>query len=227
MNVNGEHKDRLFKKVFGPKEDVLSLYNAINGTNYNNPDDIVVNTIEDEPDERYMNLSESFTGSILGFPAIDCVARMLNINYGHNKDLMDKCQKLREYSLLIKIIRENIKSGLDKDTAIDRAIDECIHENILADLLAKNRMEVTNMLLAEYDEKLHIDNEKEISYDEGEKSHLIKQICKKIDKGLPIEKIAEEVEEDEGIVREIYNIALKYKPDYNTRLIYKELENMI
>ena len=50
MAVNYEHKDRVFKFLFGNPENrawTLALYNAINGSSYNNPDDIEFNTIED------------------------------------------------------------------------------------------------------------------------------------------------------------------------------------
>lgn len=46
-NVNREYKDRLFKLVFREKEDLLQLYNAVNGTDYNNPEDMEINTLED------------------------------------------------------------------------------------------------------------------------------------------------------------------------------------
>ena len=48
--VNREYKDRVFKFLFGNPENrewTLALYNAINGSNYDNPDDIQFNTIED------------------------------------------------------------------------------------------------------------------------------------------------------------------------------------
>jgi len=45
--ANREHKDRLFKVVFSKKEALLNLYNAVNGTEYDNPEDIEINTIED------------------------------------------------------------------------------------------------------------------------------------------------------------------------------------
>ena len=47
--VNREHKDRLFKMIFGRPENrelTLSLYNAINGSNYEDPDAIEITTIE-------------------------------------------------------------------------------------------------------------------------------------------------------------------------------------
>ena len=47
IKINREYKDRLFKLVFREKEDLLQLYNAINNTDYDNPEDIEVNTLED------------------------------------------------------------------------------------------------------------------------------------------------------------------------------------
>lgn len=40
MRVNREHKDRLFKFIFQKKENLLELYNALNGTSYDNPEDL-------------------------------------------------------------------------------------------------------------------------------------------------------------------------------------------
>ena len=50
MEVNDEYKDRVFKYLFGNpanREWTLALYNAVNGSNYENPEDIQYNTIED------------------------------------------------------------------------------------------------------------------------------------------------------------------------------------
>lgn len=41
------YKDRLFRMIFREKQELLSLYNALNGTHYNNPDDLEVITLED------------------------------------------------------------------------------------------------------------------------------------------------------------------------------------
>lgn len=45
--VNRAYKDRLFKLIFKEKKDLMQLYNAINNTYYDNPDEIEVNTMED------------------------------------------------------------------------------------------------------------------------------------------------------------------------------------
>lgn len=44
--ANRNYKDRLFRFVFNNKKDLLDLYNAINGTNYDNPEELEVNTLE-------------------------------------------------------------------------------------------------------------------------------------------------------------------------------------
>ena len=48
--INRRYKDRLFYALFGSEERkrlTLELYNAINQTDYDNPDDLQINTIED------------------------------------------------------------------------------------------------------------------------------------------------------------------------------------
>lgn len=48
--INRTYKDRLFRLRFGSeeyKEDILSIYNALNGTSHHNADDISITTIDD------------------------------------------------------------------------------------------------------------------------------------------------------------------------------------
>ena len=50
VEINREHKDRLFTFLFGKKgrkEWTLSLYNAVNGTDYTDLDSIEFTTMED------------------------------------------------------------------------------------------------------------------------------------------------------------------------------------
>lgn len=46
------------------------------------------------------------------------------------------------------------------EEAIETAVMDCIQNNILADILQDHKMEVTDMLLDEYDEEFHIKCEK-------------------------------------------------------------------
>lgn len=48
--INTKYKDRLFTFIFGNAERkkwTLSLYNAVNGSSYTNPDDIMFMTMDD------------------------------------------------------------------------------------------------------------------------------------------------------------------------------------
>jgi hypothetical protein len=44
--LNRTYKDQIFRAIFKEKEQFLSLYNAVNGTDYDNPDDLTVTTVE-------------------------------------------------------------------------------------------------------------------------------------------------------------------------------------
>ena len=58
MEGNKKHKDRVFRKLFGYekyKGNLLELYNALNDSNYTNPDDLEINTLDDV---FYMNMKK-------------------------------------------------------------------------------------------------------------------------------------------------------------------------
>lgn len=44
--VNKNYKDTVFRMIFKEKKELLSLYNAVNGTSYSNPDELEINTLE-------------------------------------------------------------------------------------------------------------------------------------------------------------------------------------
>ncbi len=46
-NVNRNYKDSLFRMIFREKKELLNLYNAVNGSNYTDPELLEVNTMED------------------------------------------------------------------------------------------------------------------------------------------------------------------------------------
>lgn len=43
---NREYKSRMFEMIFSEKKELLSLYNAVNGTDYTDPEQLEVNTLE-------------------------------------------------------------------------------------------------------------------------------------------------------------------------------------
>ena len=44
--IKRNYKDTVFRMIFSDKKELLSLYNAINGTNHTNPDDLTVTTLD-------------------------------------------------------------------------------------------------------------------------------------------------------------------------------------
>lgn len=46
MKINKKYKDRLFRMVFSRKEELLSLYNAVSHSEYTNPDDLEIVTLD-------------------------------------------------------------------------------------------------------------------------------------------------------------------------------------
>lgn len=47
IRINREHKDRLFRRIFSKKDDLLSLYNALNNSDYTNTEDLQIYTMDD------------------------------------------------------------------------------------------------------------------------------------------------------------------------------------
>ncbi len=240
---NRQYKDRLWRMIFNNKEDLLQLYNAINHTDYQNPDDLEVNTLEDvlylsmkndvsflvggtmnlyehqstfnpnmplrgvfyfsrvyegyvadnnlmiyhekrvrlpkpkyivfyngtknQPDSMELRLSDCFENTDNEAPCLECTATMLNINYGHNQELMKHCRRLEEYSIFVQCVREYIQSEPSVEDALEKAIDTCINQDVLADFLKKHRAEVTNMILTTYDKDLYEKTLKEDAREEG------------------------------------------------------------
>ena len=71
----------------------------------------------EEPERKELLLSEAFQQPLrisdTELPAVECRAMMLNINRGHNLELMKRCQRLWEYAEFIDEIRQNLKKGLE------------------------------------------------------------------------------------------------------------------
>ena len=209
-----------------------------------------------EPERRVMPLSDSYmtNDSNKGQkPCIELEALLVNINYGCNKEIMNKCQKLMEYSQLIALIRKYYdelvekyaKLGIHKSKkeifaeAVSLAIEEAIRNNILKEILRNNKAEVTNMLLTEFDEKDYIEGVKEESERrgeqrgriegekrgraEGEQFKIITLIIKKVKKSKALPTIASELEEEEADIRPIYDAVVASAPEYDIEEIKAKL----
>ena len=240
--VNREYKDRVFKFIFGNpenKEWTLSLYNAVNGSSYSNPDDIQFNTIDDavymsmkndisfiilnemnlwehqssfnpnmpmrfltygtqlyekyttasgyykfsrklqplpkpncicfyngtaeQPETEVLKLSDAFGGE----GDIEVKVKMLNINYGKNRKLMEACQPLREYAWLVDRVRQHQFVLQNLEAAVDAAISEMPEGFVIRQLLELHRAGVKKMFLTEYDEEKMKEQERKEAFADG------------------------------------------------------------
>lgn len=111
---------------------------------------VFFNGTKEMPEEHTLKLSDAFENK-KARADVELTVRMLNINYGHNKRLMEKCRTLEEYSRLVAIMRERVSAGQDTQEELNMAIEYCIENGILKEFLSKNRAEVLGMLLEEFD----------------------------------------------------------------------------
>jgi len=110
---------------------------------------------ENLPEEQLIRLSDAFTDE-QGNKKESCLeltVRVLNINYGHNKELMESCRRLEEYAQFVAKVREFHEKGYSMEQSADLAVTYCIKEGIMKDILQPFYAEVKKMLLTEYDEK--------------------------------------------------------------------------
>ena len=96
---------------------------------------------------------------------------MLNINAGHNPELMAACRTLWEYAEYTDRVHRYAKE-LSIAEAVERAITECIREGILKEFLRKNRAEAKRMSIYEYDQEKHLRQEREASWEKGKEEGM-------------------------------------------------------
>ena len=168
--ANKNYKDTIFRMLFSDRENLLSLYNAVNQKDYKNPDELEIVTLENAiymgikndlafiidlnlylyehqstfnpnmplrdlfyicneyqklvdkkslysstlqkipapdfiefyngakaaPDIFEHRLSSAYA-NLTGTPKLELIVTVLNINEGHNIELMEQCQTLKEY----------------------------------------------------------------------------------------------------------------------------------
>ncbi len=128
---------------------------------------IFYNGKDEQPDRQILKLSDLYT--INEECSLELEAVMLNVNSGHNKELMEMSHTLWEYAEYTARVREYTET-MELEEAVERAIEECIQEGILKEFLEKNRAEAKNMSIFEYDQERHIKQEREEAWEEGRKA---------------------------------------------------------
>ena len=120
---------------------------------------------DDVEDRMELKLSSAYE-HLAGEPDLELKVLMLNVNEGHNKDLMEQCQTLKEYAIYVARVRK-YASAQNLNDAVERAITECIKEGILVDFLRKNRSEVKMVSILEYDKEWEEKKLRKAEYEAG------------------------------------------------------------
>lgn len=126
---------------------------------------VLYNGIIERNDIEILKLSDSFETITEGY---EWTVTMLNINFGHNKILLEKCASLKEYSMFVDRVRKNFTT-MNKLDAIDEAVEYIVKLNgELSYFFAKNRSEVRDMCITEYNEAQHLENVKQEGIEQGQ-----------------------------------------------------------
>ena len=225
LTTNRNYKDTIFRMLFSDRKNLLSLYNAVSGAHYEDPEKLEIITLENaiymgmkndlafiidtdlflyehqstynpnmplrdlfyisseyqklvdkkslyssvlqkipapqfivfyngtekEKDSWVNHLSEAFE-NLFGAPKLELEVLTININEGHNPELMEQCQTLKEYAQYVNCVRRYAKK-FELNEAVKLAVDECIRNNILSEFLRANKSEVISMSIFEYDKE--------------------------------------------------------------------------
>ena len=173
---------------------------------------------------------QNTSGSFSTRPCLECTARIYNINYGHNQELMARCRTLEEYSILIGRISSNVRNGIPLEQAADTAVQECIRDGILQDFLIKHRSEVVGMLLEEFDMDEYIKMERRDSYEDGlaegnrlYQLHTIHTVRNMFQKNIPAETCADLLDEDMAFINNVYSLCQMHA-DWSDKDFYNALK---
>ena len=153
-----------------------------------------------------LKLSDAFMNS---GGCLECSAIMLNINYGNNRELMEKCRRLEEYAIFIEMVRKYATDErLELGEAITLAIDECIKKEILSDILTEERAEVFMYILESFDKELYERDLKADAYEEGVAAGLVAGKAAGLEEG---KTIGIEEGKKAGLVKSVDNIMKNLK----------------
>jgi hypothetical protein len=145
-------------------------------------------------------------------PELELICKVYNINKGKNKELMDKCPVLFEYTTFVDYVRDfhEGKTQVELEHSVKQAIDRCISEGVLKEFLILHRAEVTKTMQLDFTFERQIMLEKEYSQKEGELKKLILLISKKKAKNCSVSETADMLETDETLVQKVYDALETY-----------------
>ena len=123
-----------------------------------------------QPDRLELKFSDLFTETPLPYaikPSIEITVTVFNVNSGRNKELLDKCKPLADYSWFVGRTRFNQTRTNTKEEAVDLTLKEMPNDSVLKQFLLENQAEVKSMWITEYNEERAHAQSREEGYEEG------------------------------------------------------------
>lgn len=270
--ANRKYKDTVFRMLFTDRDNLLSLYNAVNGSSYEDPNALEIVTLEnaiymgmkndlafivdtglflyehqstynpnmplrdlfyiageyqklvdhrslyastlqkipapsflvfyngsERKEDSWVSYLSEFYENLTGEPNLELKVITLNINEGHNSQLMEQCQILREYAQYVAKVREYARRK-ELDEAVEQAVNDCIQSGILAEFLRKNKSEVIAMSIFEYDKEEEERKLREAEYEAGVEAGKKETAVVMNKMKFPVEKIAEVLQVDKDVI---------------------------
>ena len=147
---------------------------------------VFYNGEQEQPEEYDMKLSDAFEKKTDN-PELELVCKVYNINFGKNKELLERCRVLKEYMIFVDYVRKyHEEQGYDElEKAINKAIDRCIEEGVLANFLMENRAEVVKVTQLDYTFDRQITLERKDAKQEGKEEIAINMLMAQ----MPLEEI--------------------------------------
>ena len=172
---------RTSQNIYGNKLMTLPIPRLV--TFYNGKDNI--------PD-HILNLSDSFPkGTDPDISDVQVRVKLININPGRNKELLENCKPLEEYSWFVARVRNKKDEGkMSLEEAVDGTLDEMPADFFIRDFLISNRAEVKNMCLTEYNEAETMQMFKEEGLIKGREEGRIIELAALVNDGVITEQEA-------------------------------------
>ena len=162
ISVMRNHKDTVFRLLFNDKKALLSLYNALNGTDYTDENLLQIETLEHA---IYMGVKDDVAFILDSRLHIFEQQASFNPNMPL-RDLLNKCRTLNEYCIFVQTIRTYSKL-YPIEEAVNLAINECIQNDILRDFLLSQKAKVIQMAIYEFDVEVEIKKLRESEFKYG------------------------------------------------------------
>jgi len=184
--ANKEYKSDVFSMLLQDKNRALEVYNAINGTDYDDPEMVEMTTLDDKSFSLTVRNDASFildaNLSLYEHQSTYCPNMPLRdlLYFASIIQKRIKAQKrdiyggkilkiLREYMYFVDMVRKNNEISGNLEDAIRQAIDHCIEEDVLRDFLDEHREEVMHVMTLDYTFERRLEMQRAEAIEDGQK----------------------------------------------------------